>query len=60
MQNSTRTKAEPKISETKEAATSMPALKLGSAKLRALISRHLETANDLLDEWDRDCRTETH
>jgi len=36
--------------------SSVPALRLGSIQLRALLSRRLEKANDLLDEWDREYR----
>ena len=39
---------------TNQPVTSVPALSLGSIQLRALLSRRLESAHYLLDEWDRE------
>ena len=43
------------LGQTNRPVTSVAALRLGSIQLRALISRSLETAHYLLDEWDREC-----
>jgi len=32
----------------------VPALRMGNLQLQELLSRHLEKANALLDEWDLD------
>jgi hypothetical protein len=42
--------AEPKQQWT---GTTTPALKLGSLQLQTLLSRELDEAHQLLDEWDR-------